>query len=662
MKRNNKKKLPRYWLGTRRPTTLGYQPNKGIGDSLTSTNPGISVRPDAQAMRQNFVPSMIGRAGSSFQFPMQMAQTFTKAAPVGVGGAAASAANPLLTTTSAGTVSGINTGNNFAASLYEHGAGKIAQQGTTKAAGALSTAGTALGALGTAYGLYNVGTDIANAGDHRTVGNMRDTLTTNTYTTAGGNTYTEKTGLDTSGELEYENQNRRAKQMGLTLDSIGLGASAGGLVGGTALAGSVGGPLGMALGAGLGLLAGGIASLFGFGDNEDEVREQMQILGDETARVNRQSRSEALDQDVKSAFYSGEASAAYGKRPVWTPSGLMNTKATARVSNGELIGNFADGTVTRVSGRKNNKDTKLAALKSDDWVISNKFGLSDYAAQTGDYEGALNMQDMLMRNYKNGKMPGYWLGKAGDYLKVGLPRLAEIAIAGKNINDDKTADVYTRDTYVDNAEGRRAVNILASQNYNERPYLNDARKQYNMANWAARRMAGVGLGGRAMLERMNFADYLNNLAKVYTNKNEMDVRNNQVYAQALDALDARNQQLKIQSNINSQNWLQQAYGTRFGALRTDRAQLGTLLGALGKDVYGVSKNISQNEYQDLIQQMYDRQMTNEERKIQAEIENAAANRQLAASLYNSKKTSSPESEYDITKILNILPWYKRTIV
>jgi len=43
MKKNSKKKLPRYWLGTRKPTTLGYQPNKGIGDSLTSTNPGISL-------------------------------------------------------------------------------------------------------------------------------------------------------------------------------------------------------------------------------------------------------------------------------------------------------------------------------------------------------------------------------------------------------------------------------------------------------------------------------------------------------------------------------------------------------------------------------------------------------------------------------------------
>ena len=151
----------------------------------------------------------------------------------------------------------------------------------------LNSVGTVAGALGTAYGLYSVGSDIADAGSHRSLSEMRNTLGTNTYTTAGGNTYTERLGVDSASELEYERQNRKSKQLGLTMDSVGLGASAGGLIGGTALAGSVGGPLGAALGAGLGLIAGGLASLFGFGDNEEEIKKQMEILGEETARINR---------------------------------------------------------------------------------------------------------------------------------------------------------------------------------------------------------------------------------------------------------------------------------------------------------------------------------------------------------------------------------------
>lgn len=640
MKKNSKKKLPRYWLGTRKPTTLGYQPNKGIGDSLTSTNPGISLQPEVNAMKQNQIPNALGKAGQSLQFPMQMFQGMKSVLPTtGTAGSiiAASSAAP------AGTGVALGLGGKQVASV----APEIAESAATKAT--LGTVGKVAGALGTAYGLYSIGSDIADAGSHRSLGEMRNTLGTNTYTTAGGNTYTERLGVDSASELEYERQNRKSKQLGLTMDSIGLGASAGGLVGGTALAGSVGGPLGAALGAGLGLLAGGIASLFGFGDNEEEIKKQMEILGEETARINRQSSSEAKDADIKNAFYSGEASAADGKRPVWTPAGLVNRKATARVSSGELIGNFQDGTVTRVAGEKNNKDTKLAALKNSDFVISNKFGLSDYAAQTGDYEGALNMQDILMKNYKNGKMPRYWGGKLGDYLMTGLPRLAEMALVQKNINADKTADVYAPDTYVDDAEGRKAVNILASQRFDERPYLYDATKQLNMANWAARRMAGVGLGGRAMLERMNFADYLNSIAKIHTTKNEMDAKNSQVYANALAALGAKNQQARIASNVNKHNWLQQAYGARFGALRSDMAQLGSLIAAGAKDLYGVSKDQSANAYRDRMEGLYNRQLDNDEIKIQIDAENAAANRQLAASMYGGYSTAQDG--------LSDMPWW-----
>lgn len=635
MKKNSKKKLPRYWLGTRKPTTLGYQPNKGIGDSLTSTNPGISLQPEVNAMKQNQIPNALGKAGQSLQFPMQMAQGFTKVmvpASTAIQQSAANFGTSLMQNGTTGmksldtVIGNINT-------LGKNGA-------LTASKNVLNSVGTAAGALGTAYGLYSVGSDIANAGSHRSLSEMRNTLGTNTYTTAGGNTYTERLGVDSASELEYERQNRKSKQLGLGIDSVGLGASAGGLIGG---------PLGMGIGAGIGLLVGGLASLFGFGDNEEEIKKQMEILGEETARINRQSSSEAKDADIKNAFYSGEASAALGKRPVWTPAGLVNRKATARVSSGELIGNFQDGTVTRVAGEKNNKDTKLAALKNSDFVISNKFGLSDYAAQTGDYEGALNMQDILMKNYKNGKMPRYWGGKLGDYLMTGLPRLAEMALVQGNINADKTADVYAPDTYVDDAEGRKAVNILASQRFDERPYLYDATKQLNMANWAARRMAGVGLGGRAMLERMNFADYLNSIAKIHTTKNEMDAKNSQVYANALAALGAKNQQARIASNVNKHNWLQQAYGARFGALRSDMAQLGSLIAAGAKDLYGVSKDQSANAYRDRMEAMYNRQLDNDERKILIDAENAAANRQLAASMYGGYSTAQDG--------LSNMPWW-----
>lgn len=67
----------------------------------------------------------------------------------------------------------------------------------------LSTLGTALAGIGTVYGGIDMGMQIASNKDHRTAADMRNTLTTNTYTTNYGNTYTTHTGLDRSAELDY---------------------------------------------------------------------------------------------------------------------------------------------------------------------------------------------------------------------------------------------------------------------------------------------------------------------------------------------------------------------------------------------------------------------------------------------------------------------------
>lgn len=274
--------------------------------------------------------------------------------------------------------------------------GALAEEGALKAAPktVLSTAGTALSALGAAYGTYDIVNQIGNAGDIRSARDMFNTRSTNTYTTDQGNQYTEHSGLNEKSEMAYEKAQRLAKQLSFGVSTTGTGASVGALIGSLVPGVNLFG--GTLIGAGLGAAIGGLADVFGFGDNEEKIKKQMRRVNDITALQNRQSRSAAENQDIKDQFYSGSSSAAKGKRPVWSPSGLIDKKATARVSNGEVIGNFEDGYVSRVPGKKNNKDTKLANLKSDDFVISNKYGLSDYAAETGDYVGALNMQHVLM--------------------------------------------------------------------------------------------------------------------------------------------------------------------------------------------------------------------------------------------------------------------------
>jgi len=194
----------------------------------------------------------------------------------------------------------------------------------------------------------------------------------NTYSTAGGNQYKTYGGINLGNELKLNDYQAKSRQLNFGLNSIGTGASIGGIFG----------LPGMAIGAGIGSLVGALGSIFGFGDNEDDIRWQQRLGNDAIAGYNRMSKSVSESKDLE---------AANGKQPVYTPFGRMHGKATAKVSNGELIGNFEDGYVSRVPGRKNNNDTVSAALKPSDWVITNKYGLSDLAATTGDYAGVLNL-------------------------------------------------------------------------------------------------------------------------------------------------------------------------------------------------------------------------------------------------------------------------------
>lgn len=559
--KKNKKKLPKYWIG-KRPIDPGYQINKGIGNATFNTQLGQDLSGEARAARQNIIPQTLGKLGQNIQYPTEVLRN-VNVIPVGGTVTGVSAINKaggfsnLISKGATPFVSGIDPVSGLPTEIGVKAGDKAITSGT------LNTIGTVAGALGTLYGGYNVYNDIANSGPGLSQSDIANSSAVNTYTTAYGNTYTQHGGVDRGSVLDYANSERKSKQLGLTMDTIGLGSSLGGLVGGAALAGSVGGPLGTAIGAGLGLLAGGVASLLGFGDNEEEYKEMMRRQEDVFAMQDRQSESIAKDKDTKAEFYGR---AANGKRPVWTPAGLVGRAATARVSNGEVVGNFEDGVVTRIPGQKNNKDTKLAALKDGDFVITNKYGLSDYAAATGDYAGALDLQETIMgmrnsKGYKNGKLPkcanGWW-----EKLLPMIPHWIEMAGNISQYNRAKEADTYAPDVYVDNPEGTKAVNTLAQLRFDADPYYREAQRGLNWANYDVRRNVGLGIGGRAIAQGMNYNNYLRGLADITKMKNEAQNSYAEKYANALANLGATNQGRRMEAAAKRHAWLQQAQGQK----------------------------------------------------------------------------------------------------
>ena len=104
------------------------------------------------------------------------------------------------------------------------------------------------------------------------------------------------------------------------INTAGTGASIGGLVASTGvlagtklggILGSYAGPIGVGVGALLGAGIGGLINLFGFGDNHEEVLEEIRKENDALAMQNRQTEAVAKSKDFEAQAALGKP--AYGK-------------------------------------------------------------------------------------------------------------------------------------------------------------------------------------------------------------------------------------------------------------------------------------------------------------------------------------------------------------
>lgn len=571
MKRKNK--LPRYWLGTKMPTSLGYQPNYGIGNAQFTSTPGESLEPEVRSIRNNIIPNALGKAQTYGSFALNALDAWKTA----------KAAKTAATSTAETAGKGAAT------------AGKAAS----------STLGSVIGGIGGAIGLTDMGIQLFNNQDHRTAGQMRNTLATNTYTTDLGNTYTTHSGPNGSAELNYSKAQRTAKNVDFTTTALGTGASIG----------SIFGPYGTAIGAGAGLLVGLGASLLGFGDTEEETRQQMNTLSDAVAMENRMNESVAYDKDAKQAFYgrtqSGNiAQAAKGKAPQFAKG-----KVNAMVSNGEIQGNLKEGWAFQYGGIPNNDDKIKTHVDKSDYIISNPF--VPYVKATGDVIGALTMQDMVNRNKKDyksaplkakcGKLPGFKLGDFGEYAMTAVPNIAQILAATKQYNIDDHMPVYNAPLRADYSAARNNAYRIAGLMPNMQPIYNAIDQQTANQRYNVMRMPGAGYGGRmVMLDSANRAALKTKADARY----QAEVDNLERQAKALQMaanIDSHETYVNNQNDIVVRGMTQKANAAKYNALAQDRKNMVTPLGPLFKDLQDIRKYHEAKDLKERMVKLYENQ-------------------------------------------------------
>lgn len=617
MKRKNKK-LPRYWLGTKKPTSLGYQPNYGIGGWNVSSTPGEDVNPETRSVKSNMLPSALDKLQQHSSTAVNMfSNKINPYSNIGTTIAATNAINQSMAGFGSSAASSLGGAANLPSNVSNtiNNINAIGAKQGAQAAGksALGTAGTVLGAIGTLYGLGDMANQWANQNQHRSIGEMRNTQAVNTYTTDMGNTYTQRGSVNAGAELDYARATKRAKQLNFGATSIGTGLAAGATIG--AIAGSEVPIVGTLIGGAAGALIGGAAAALGFGDTEDDVKNQMDLIADITSLENRQSKTLADSNDVKQGFYGrtnpgGVLQAAKGKLPKF-----MKGKVNAMVSNGEIQGNLKEGWAFQYGGVPNNDDRIKTHVDKSDYIISNPF--VPYVKATGDVIGALTMQDMVNRNKKDyksaplkakcGKLPGFKLGDFGEYAMTAVPNIAQILAATKQYNIDDHMSVYNAPLRADYSAARNNAYRIAGLMPNMWPIYNAIDQQTANQRYDVMRMPGAGYGGR-----MEMLDSANRAAL----KTKADAR----YQAEVDNLERQAKALQMAANIdshetdvNNQNEIvvrgmtQQANAAKYNALAQDRKNMVTPLGPLFKDLQDIRKYHEAKDLKERMVKLYENQ-------------------------------------------------------
>lgn len=394
------------------------------------------------------------------------------------------------------------------------------------------------------------------------------------------------------GGIGYESQNMidlnkemdrvKSENTGNTLKTVGSGAALG------AAAGSIIPGLGTIAG---GIIGAGVGLITGIFGGEARKREYRRLLAKQNSKINAlqdsarfSAQTKAIQQinareygnseaqylygakDGKLPRYNNGIDASFTKLPVYSQTGKptfsafgpVNAKPNAKVSNGEEIVNINTGSAYRIPGKKNNKDTEYAYLNPGDMVVTNKDGLSDYYAMTGDYEGTKEMLKNRLEMAKNGRLPKFDNGWLGNAITSGIGALGGLSqwLEAKNSTPKKT-NSYRANPY----EGV-SLDILSRLGISPFPTMQNLRNAEARANRAIDMSGGLTTGQRTLTRLASLNNTQRAVADALQN---IQMQNNNYfadYAKTALAAGAANAQRAMQANMYDEEMYAKAHAAR----------------------------------------------------------------------------------------------------
>lgn len=403
----------------------------------------------------------------------------------------------------------------------------------------------------------------------------------------GGVNYESQNMIDASKEMDRV----RKENLRNTLITTGSGAAAGAAIG--AAAGSVVPGIGTAIGALAGLAIGIFGGASRRRNYQRMITKQNELINtlQDSARFSAQTK--AIQQQNARQYGNSEAQYLYGaadgkvdtsfitpdayfqthyapeikeynkNKLTYSALGPVNAEPNAKVSRGEIIANKLLGTMYRVPGGKDNKDTEYAYLSDSDTVVTNKGGESDRAFATGDIiQSEINMMNRNKKRglmmAKNGKLPKCEEGWIGNAITSGLGVIGGASqYLGASNSELRKTKVYRPNDY----EGV-SLDILSRLGISPFPTMQNLRNAEARANRAIDMSGGLTTGQRTLTRLASLNNTQRAVADALQN---IQMQNNNYfadYAKTALAAGAANAQRAMQANMYDEEMYAKAHAAR----------------------------------------------------------------------------------------------------
>lgn len=523
------------------------------------------------------------------------------------------------------------------------------------------------------------------------------------YGNIGGVQYQRQNAVDVDQAVQNAKEQGNQGTMSTAIGGLSAGAAIG------SIGGPLGAGIGAVVGGLGGLLFGNSAKRRAMKRAQRQAELAQRMATNTNIFNRAQAQSDLMGQQYMQKYGNTQGGILYankgkdmpmynsGKDKVWSPDGYVSGLHNSYVGKGEVIANFNSGKASVITKGKVGVDNQKSSVSENDdnIILGNDVDFTTgrtFAEQGRPYADKLhfinqsekkvgkygklsslskNTQNLYKKqisstkqqlldglkdisdrqaeqhNYENDmrQYAHFASGKWLPYMQMAMPSITGIADGiGRYISANKQ-NIENGDTYYRNPYAQRALQGLAGLRYDVDPELRQYANQQAYNKYAIDQQGGLTAGQKYIAKNSLYNDYMNNVAKLYANANNI---NNQYKAQYYDQL------MKAGEAERSALTAARRYDADIYA-KARAAQL-NMANQARKDalenLYRMDKRFADYKMWKDTNRIYEQDMTNKKQDVQNSLniarETAASNERIARMMNNSNRVVTNPMFYGFT--------------